>query len=504
MKLLPPGARDARVIWLLAAGVALSYLAFSPPGIIGADGISMLAVAESIVRDHAFTVPAAIGKPGLHGLFYSDHYPLLSCLAVPLVAAGDVAARLAGLPAHYVAGALAPLLNALLTAATVGLVALLALDLGASLEAALVAALAYAFGTIAATYARTFFAEPLLACLVAAALHLGFRGSGRAVAAAAVLCGLAVLAKPTGAVLVLVLAGYLWSRRAGAAAVAAPLAGAAAGATVYALYNVVRFGTPFSTGFVHLGQAGGLAGVTGFALPGSPLRLFGLLASPGRGLLWYAPVAVLGLVPLAAPRRAPKKREAWALGAFFLAFLLVHALWRYWDGGWSWGPRFLLPAMPGLLALAALAQRRWLVGLAALGLAVNAPTLVAFYERTFAEAAVARVPEADQVWMPGDAPVVNMWPAAVREARDAAASDVRALVRRAGAPGGTVASGEWLRTVAVWWWMLPAARLPRWPGIALSAAMVGAGLWLVVLCLRAARRQPAAPAPGPPARARPA
>jgi hypothetical protein len=40
---------------------------------------------------------------------------------------------------------------------------------------------------------------------------------------------------------------------------------------------------------------------------------------------------------------------AWAS---LLALLLLHAGWYGWDGGWCWGPRFLVPALPALCLLA--------------------------------------------------------------------------------------------------------------------------------------------------------
>jgi hypothetical protein len=36
-----------------------------------------------------------------------------------------------------------------------------------------------------------------------------------------------------------------------------------------------------------------------------------------------------------------------------LGYLLFHSAYTYWEGGWSWGPRLLLPALPFILLPAA-------------------------------------------------------------------------------------------------------------------------------------------------------
>jgi len=78
--------------------------------------------------------------------------------------------------------------------------------------------------------------------------------------------------------------------------------------------------------------------------------LFGLLLSPGRGLLLYAPVVIAGVLGLrVAPRAA-----VWLCAGVPLLHLLVVARWWSWEGGTAWGPRHLLPVLPLLAAPAAL------------------------------------------------------------------------------------------------------------------------------------------------------
>ncbi|MGA7990449.1 MAG: hypothetical protein WCC53_03350 [Thermoanaerobaculia bacterium] len=78
--------------------------------------------------------------------------------------------------------------------------------------------------------------------------------------------------------------------------------------------------------------------------------LFGLLLSPGRSVVLYAPVTAAGLLGLS---RAPRPAKVLCAGAPLL-HLLVVARWWSWEGGAAWGPRHLLPVLPLLVAPAAL------------------------------------------------------------------------------------------------------------------------------------------------------
>ena len=155
----------------------------------------------------------------------------------------------------------------------------------------------------------------------------------------------------------------------------APLCGTAAGLLIYFVYNWVRFADAFN-----FGQPGH------FSLSVAPIALAGLLTCPGTGLLWYCPavIAVAGV-----PAATFKRWESALIMAVAGAYLAEHAVWGYWDESWSWGPRLLLPAVPGLMALTALLERRrrWLlIALTIAGFVVNAPTLISFYERYYQEA----------------------------------------------------------------------------------------------------------------------
>ena len=78
----------------------------------------------------------------------------------------------------------------------------------------------------------------------------------------------------------------------------------------------------------------------------------GLTVSPFRGIFWYSPVLLLGLVGALPFTR----RHRWE-GLAFLLIVALHILgysrYLYWSGGVAWGSRYMLPIIPFLLLLAA-------------------------------------------------------------------------------------------------------------------------------------------------------
>lgn len=460
---------------LVGFGVGLIYLAFLPPGIYSVDGTAMVALAESLATDHDFVVSEGLGTVGRGGEYYSSWYPLPSILGIPFVGAGLGLGKVLGLPGHYLALVSAQVLTVILSAATVGLVVLFALRLGAPALGACLAGVSLGLGTVMMVYGRSFFAEPLLALLVVAGLYLAVQGTRRGIMVSSLLAGLAVLAKPTGVLLAPVLSAYILVRLRSVRLALAPLAGMAVGLALFLAYNYLRyedvfwFGQPYS-----------------FALDGVAEGLAGQLVSPGRGLIWYAPPVLIGAVAFRyAYRSIPL--ETLALVALFGGFLLIHSLWSAWEAGWSWGPRYLVPVLPVLLIPVAYLPRGWRKGvmvLTALGFLVNAPTLVSFFERYYSELRDQGVDVADHavVWSPSYAPALHAWGAAVRQIGDAADADVRALIAQAdpAAPAVSVEDSQLLRVVAVWWWMLPAAGIPRLIGALLATFMVLLGGGLIV------------------------
>lgn len=119
----------------------------------------------------------------------------------------------------------------------------------------------------------------------------------------------------------------------------------ALGAWLY--LNHARFGDALDCGY---GDAlnGGLFG-------GSPLRAAaGLLVSPGKGLLWMAPAVVFAYLGARRAKGRGQRGVPSFIAVLCLAAFVPALLTSGWHGAWTYGPRYLLPALPALWTLAAI------------------------------------------------------------------------------------------------------------------------------------------------------
>ncbi len=390
-----PARRDATLsATLLGLGLFALYCLAVPGAIDGLDAQAMSGVTRSLLDHGGVDISSAYGVPGLHGLSYSKYGPAQSLLASPLFLLGHTLSGLA--PAFYrpeVPTLVASFLPALLTALTAVLLVLTAIELGASTRGALMLGLVYGLATPAAVYAVQWFSEPAAACALLAAVYAVIRDRAGPTVWRPLLAGLTLsIAAATrldallfAPVVLLYLRVPVHRRRARALALVLPLV-VTLGAL--GLYDLARFGSPLQTGY-------GLGTLNPFdSIDTHPDRspdailsaLYGLFLSPGKGLVEYAPVVLLapfGLVLLWRRRRA----ETALLLALILVDSVAHAnILIRWVGGWSWGPRFLVPVIPLVLLLAAplLRPGRWrrnpattaLVVLGIVGFAVQLPALI--------------------------------------------------------------------------------------------------------------------------------
>jgi len=285
-----------------------------------------------------------------------------------------------------------------------------------------------------------------------------------------------VLAKPTGIIIGPILSLYLFVKRRSVHTAFFPLLGTTGGVILYGFYNWIRFGHLLDFGAPRI-----------FKLEFIPSGLLGLLVSPGMGLLWYSPVIILSIIAFFEVVKSKRILEAVTVVGIFLSYLMIYSIWNMWSGGWSWGPRFLLPSLPGLVALIALLDHKWkkiILILTLLGFVINAPTLVSFYERYYSEAYEKEIPFKKLLWSPSYSPIYRMWGAAYRQIKDASETDVRDLVREASlpenGPSPTIATSQAFRIVALWWWMLPIVGISRWVGVVCMFCLIGFGVCLLL------------------------
>jgi hypothetical protein len=283
-------------------------------------------------------------------------------LALPLFVAGQAAARLAPVDERdRVIRFFTFTLNSFLTAGTAVALFLLTLRLGARRSHALLLALVFAFGTFAWAHAKTFFSEPAAGLFLTLAVYAAVRGRrGRddrfALAAGLFLAAGINVRASTGVAVLPVLAYLLWLRagegrgrpwlaRAGRTAVATAL-GALPLAILLGASQWARFGSPFDLGYPTLPAT-------------TPIYqgLLGLIASPGKGLFFYAPVTLLVLFGV-GPAWRRYRAETLLIGSIVVLTLLLLARLDYWTGDSAYGPRYLIPVLPLVIALLAPAMER--------------------------------------------------------------------------------------------------------------------------------------------------
>ncbi len=353
--------RPERLTLLLFAITALVYL-LSGKTFFGYDGEMMYRVSESIVLRHSIQVVDPIyhtNEP------YAAYAIGMSLLMLPLVALGAVLL--------HDPRALVTLLEPAVTAGTVVALNLLLVELGCSWRRSLVVAVGYAFGTLAWHYSGLLFSEPVIGlCLVVAVLGLlVYRRTGRVMwlVIAGGAAGVEVLVRWDS---VLTVAGpiglyALWV----VGRTARPLRSQIVKLVVFSLpiavaigidlaYDVLRFGRPLGGGYA--------ADPFGFSTP-LLKGVYGLLLSPGMGLFVYTPVLIMSIVAF------PCFLKLWKVeGTLLLALLAVRLLFyaRYWawDGGATWGPRFLVPLIPLMLVPLAFLPRDRRLEIVTMALAV--------------------------------------------------------------------------------------------------------------------------------------
>ncbi len=104
-------------------------------------------------------------------------------------------------------------------------------------------------------------------------------------------------------------------------------------------HNHMKTGSIFDSGYT---MKGGL--FSGDVLP----AVYGFLLSPGKGIFWYSPPLVLGLLGLRESLRRFRAETLLQL-AIVLGTLIFNAKFRIWHADYCWGPRHLAPLSPILL-----------------------------------------------------------------------------------------------------------------------------------------------------------
>jgi hypothetical protein len=250
-------------------------------------------------------------------------------------------------------------------------------------------ALGYALLTPAFAYSNAFYGHQLAALLLFGAFCLALwmpmfeavapgcapgRGLGVRLAAIGALLGFSVVAEYPAALPAMLIALYtvwqLWRSSEGALPrvrlerlswlLWAGLGGAAL-ILPWMAYNNALFGAPLELGYSYseLWVDQHSSGFMSLEAP-SFEALWGLTFSPFRGLFLLAPWLLLAFPGIVLWWRSGLRRAEWWLALGCVAVMLLFAgSSTMWWGGFSVGPRYLLPALPFLVLPIPLVLERW-------------------------------------------------------------------------------------------------------------------------------------------------
>jgi hypothetical protein len=396
MKLTSSDYRIVALLWVLILSGYLLVYANAPLSIDGADTLDVAAtlLQHGVPSATRLTTPRQLiesnGQQEFYNLSpdgerYSKKGVTPSLALLPFVGLSQATPALS-------TRATAMLLNPLITMLTAWQLYIFARYLKSPPLTAALLALIFAFATFSIAYVKTLFGEPLAALLLLAAVYHAYvythdrRIWRAAVAGAAV--GLCIGANLTYALLTVPVGLYiLWAHKDLRAGI---VFGVPVALTMLFLagWNLIRFGSPFSTGY-DLANS-----IEGFTTPFWH-GFVGLWASFYKGVFWYQPILLAGFGGLFTAWRTRR-------GLLLLCLTIIglhtvsYASWWAWDGAWSWGPRFMLPLLPlmmlSLLPVLGAARRNLraravVIALVAASVALQIPgvlfSYIPFYETVY-------------------------------------------------------------------------------------------------------------------------
>jgi hypothetical protein len=316
--------------------------------------------SQSFVLSRSFTIPQALetnrfyGRYDLNGKPRAPYPPLHALLASPWYAIGHfVLARIPGVPFEnrdLIVTFAVTLSSATFAALSSALALAFFLRIGVTVKPGLVATLFIALATPLFAYSGWFFSEPLASVFLIGAVMALFGDSktdnvlpsGWGLSLAGVLMGAALFVRPAHAIaippiLMALLVQHRTKAIKPALRVGAVTAIAAAG---YLLWNSRLYGSVLEFGYPTFAEGG--RRLNSFETP-IYLGLWGFLFSPGKSVFLFAPPTLLALCALPLMWRRPRWRGLACVATLTPAtYLLFYSGYTQWEGGYCFGPRYLV------------------------------------------------------------------------------------------------------------------------------------------------------------------
>ncbi|MEW5854489.1 MAG: hypothetical protein AB2A00_37280 [Myxococcota bacterium] len=315
-------------------------------------------VLDKVEAEHGWVMDRAVRE----GHLYCDKAPGSSFLLVPVYAVMKALSSSGKVETQKLLAWGSVLLGVLPTFLALACLDSLLVLLMVTRAARRVALIAWGLGSVGVPFELLFFGHQLAACLVVFALWAAVHAARKSSFSWAMLAGFAggwaaITEYPTTLLIGMVGllgAGMAWRDSGGAPrAVVRLLLGMLVGSLVPLglgmAYHQAAFGGPLTTGYAFIENPyfrsvhkKGLMGVSLPTLEG----LGGTLFSPARGLFYFQPYLLLWPVGCVLLMRSRRAVEGWVLLLAGLLYISFAAGFGYWLGGWSLGPRHLVPAVP--------------------------------------------------------------------------------------------------------------------------------------------------------------
>jgi hypothetical protein len=412
----PAGTASVRArAGAIAFAAALSlYVSTAGGSLTSTDAVVTFDLTKNLVERHSLALSGNLlgleANRGVDGRYYSQYGLGQSIYGIPFYLAGKVLPARLGLSVgspETLPKAFVALGSAVAAAGCAALVLLLAWEVSGSSAGAWVAFLASAVASPLWPYSSFGFNAPLAACLLLAAAWSAWRAVNGdrpwLLALSGTVFGLLWLTRHEMALL---LGPFVWWLGLEARGRHRPLAGwlvrflpgVVSGGALWMLYNWRRFGNPFDVGY-----APTFAGL-GYA---------GFMVSPAASLWLYWPAAFAALAGLVWLARRDRATPVLLAGPVVVLLGFFGSL-EDWAGGRSYGPRYLVPAIPlcavaiAPLAVARARARRLILAMLAISTVIQIPAVLVDYSRVSQSwAAQASVQEIrDRLWLWRAAPLV--------------------------------------------------------------------------------------------------
>jgi hypothetical protein len=363
-------SKEALVVFV-ALFVTYGYFLHDP----GWNGNSRLDLVFALVQEGRLTIDSFHDKPGTDTgdkSFYNGHYYSDKAIGTAILGA------IVYLPLYWIGQVLkhpGSLLYTryLITLGAVGLpsafagslIYLVSKHISQSKCRAYVVTMAIALGSMSLPFSTVFFEHQLAASVLFIAFFIILRSrldpqqcSTASTLLVGLLLGFALITSYTTAIIVVPLALYylcvVWNLRVfhRPTLIAAPIIGGLIPLVIYLGYNIAVFGAPFSNAYSYLARddfrLGMSQGVMGITWP-KGVVLYYITFHPIRGLFLQSPVVIVALYGWYFMFKEKFFRmeailSAWAL----VGYLVMNSGYYLWWGGWTFGPRHLIPMLPFL------------------------------------------------------------------------------------------------------------------------------------------------------------